>query len=297
MPVAAPHRALALTSPGSHLMGPTSPQSATAPFDPYEVFALTLSRGRKGSPTWHALHAGRMVLQCADACIAPRSPRRRPGVRTMDMLRRAVASVPSPLMRMALTGVVDTLQGFVPPESTLMALVGYAQRLHKSGHFDLAIAVYRRIVDCGESCPGFRPRDRNHLRLGYCLRESGDFDGADTEFELGIARAIRYGEVRPALNLKIARASLACMRGNIEGAESWTTSVLASAESLGDQCLIARAAHERGNAASRSAVISWKRCAGIERAMEATVFVAPHGRHRCPRGPEPAPRRHWRRIL
>jgi len=249
-------------------MGPTSPQSAAAPFDPYEVFSLTLSRGRKGSPTWHALHAGRMVLQCADACIAPRSPRRRPGVRKMDMLRRAVASVPSPVMRMALTGVVDTLQGFVPPESTLIALVGYAQRLHKSGHFDLAIAVYRRIVDCGESCPGFDLATA-HLRLGYCLRESGDFDGADTEFELGIARAIRYGEVRPALNLKIARASLACMRGNIEDAESWTTSVLASAESLGDQCLIARAAHERGNAVRERGdfveALFWH-----ERAMEAT---------------------------
>jgi tetratricopeptide (TPR) repeat protein len=186
----------------------------------------------------------------------------------MDMLRRAVASVPSPLMRMALTGVVDTLQGFVPPESTLIALVGYAQRLHKSGHFDLAIAVYRRIVDCGDSCSGFDLATA-HLRLGYCLRESGDFDGADAEFELGILRAMRYGETRAALNLKIARASLACMRGNIDDAESWTTSALASAESLGDDCLIARAAHERGNAARERGqfveALRWH-----ERAMDAT---------------------------
>jgi tetratricopeptide (TPR) repeat protein len=249
-------------------MRPSAPQSADAPFDPYAVFTVALQRAHRGSPTWHTAYAGRMVLVCADDCIAPRRPRRRPGVRKMDGLRRAVALVPSPLMRMALSGLVDTLQGFVPAESTLIAMVGYAQRLHKSGHFDLAVAVYRRIVDCAESCPGFDLATA-HLRLGYCLRESGDFTGADTEFELGILRAIRYGEVRAALNLKIARASLACMRGNIDDAESWTTTALASAESLGDPCLIARAAHERGNAARERGhfveALRWH-----ERAMHAT---------------------------
>jgi tetratricopeptide (TPR) repeat protein len=249
-------------------MAPTSPQSADKPFDPYAIFVFALARTRKGSPTWHGIDAGRQVLACADECIAPRAPRRRPGVRKMDALRRVVALVPSPLMRMALTGVVDTLQGFAPPESTLIALAGYAQRLHKSGHFDLAIAVYRRIVDCGDMCTGFDLATA-HLRLGYCLRESGDFDGADTEFELGIVRALRYGEARAALNLKIGRASLACMRGSIDDAESWTASALMSAESLGDQCLIARAAHERGNAARERGhfveALRWH-----ERAMQAT---------------------------
>src|ERR1700722_7312216 len=101
-------------------------------------------------------------------------------------------------------------------------MVGYAQRLHKGGCFDLAIAVYRRIIDCAEMCQGFDLATA-HLRLGYCLRESGDFTGADTEFELGMVRAMRYGETRAALNLKVARASLACMRGSIDDAESWTT--------------------------------------------------------------------------
>ena len=219
-----------------------------ATFDPYALFTDALKRAHRGSPAWHTVLAGRMVLESAEDCIAPRPPRRRPGVRRMDALRRAVALVPSPLMRMALSGVVDTLQGFVPTESTLIAMVAYAQRLHKSGAFDLAIAVYRRIVDCAASCQGF-DLGTAHLRLGYCLRESGDFTGADTEFELGMVWAMRYGETRAELNLKIARASLACMRGNVDDAESWTTAALVSAEALGDPCLIARAAHERGNAA------------------------------------------------
>jgi tetratricopeptide (TPR) repeat protein len=219
-----------------------------ASFDPYAIFSVALKRAHRGSPAWHTVSAGRMVLESADDCIAPRRPRRRPGVRRMDALRRAVALVPSPLMRMALTGIVDTMHGFVLPESTLIAMDRYAQRLHKSGGFDLAIAVYRRIVDCAASCQGF-DLGTAHVRLGYCLRESGDFTGADTEFELGIVWATRYGETRAALNLKIARASLACMRGHVDDAESWTTAALVSADALGDPCLIARAAHERGNAA------------------------------------------------
>ena len=166
----------------------------------------------------------------------------------MDALRRVVALVPSPLMRMALSGIVDTLQGFVPPESTLIAMASYAQRLHKSGAFDLAIAVYRHIVDCAESCPGFDLATA-YLRLGYCLREAGDYTAADTAFDLGMAWAVRHGETRAALSLKIARADLAYTRGNVDDAEVWTTAALVNAEALGDSCLIARAAHERGNVA------------------------------------------------
>jgi tetratricopeptide (TPR) repeat protein len=198
--------------------------------DPFAIYRVKIEHTRKGSAAYHALYAGHLVLKNADASIAPRSPRRRPGVSKMDAMICAIADVESLRLRQSLT-VMD-----------------YGERLHKAGDFDLAIVVYSRIMDCGETFPGF-DFGAARYRFAYCLREAGDFEAAERELQAGMAWASRYGDHHAMLNLKIALASLACARGMLSVAESSLDAALDGAEAIQDQRLISRAALERANVA------------------------------------------------
>jgi tetratricopeptide (TPR) repeat protein len=144
--------------------------------------------------------------------------------------------------------MIDAVVFNASVDPVLDAMFKYGNRMHRTGDFDLGIAVYERLLEhAARSSP--RWLAPTYLALGYCLRESGRYADAERQFVLGSAWAARRGDLLVGLRFTIARGNLACLMGNLHEATLLLDDALRDATTSGDVELIVRAAHERGNVA------------------------------------------------
>jgi tetratricopeptide (TPR) repeat protein len=151
-----------------------------------------------------------------------------------------------------LAAVIDAVEQARVPDVRQVAprLLAYGRSLDYDAHWALAADVFGTI---GRHVnPGLDPEITfdAQMRLGYCLRMSGDLDGAQVAYgEAGLAAA-SVGNRMEVLHARVGDAAIASDRGNLPAAEAILDEIIAAAGAAGFDDVHAIALHDRAYVAN-----------------------------------------------
>jgi hypothetical protein len=200
-----------------------------------------------------AISAGLSVLHLVDRWLTdvPPSP---------ETLAHAIHSARLALDRVSagrrargiLAAVIDAVEGTRVPDVRRVAprLLAYGRSLDYDAQWTLAADVFATIAH--HSNPGLDPEIMfdAQMRLGYCLRMSGDLDGAQDAYREAGRVATSVNNRTEALHARVGDAAIASDRGNLPGAESILDEIIAAAAAGGYDDVHAIALHDRAYVAN-----------------------------------------------
>jgi tetratricopeptide (TPR) repeat protein len=221
------------------------------------AFIEALASAGEGTPAWHAVKAGWLVMRFVDkwAGAAIRQDGDGPWLREVHAIHEAIARVAAGPDQRALELLYQHLldswgRRSVPVSAAMLA---YAGRLERDEAWALAADVHETFVVHASTDADHELAPDAYLRLAYCLRRAGRIDEAATAYGTAGALASAAGNIRTGLLARIGAARVLKHRGNLPAAVIALDAIVADAEAVavahgtaGLTDALARAKHDRG---------------------------------------------------
>jgi hypothetical protein len=219
----------------------------------HTAFADVLESMAESNIERPAISAGLSVLHLVDRWLTDVPP-------APDTIARSIYAARSALDRLAagkrtrgiLAGIIDAIEGTRVPDIRRVAprLLAYARSLDYDAQWSLAADVFGTIAR--HANPGLDPEIMfdAQMRLGYCLRMSGDLDRAQIAYREAGRVATSVNNQTEALHARVGDAAIASDRGNLPGAETILDEIIAAAAAGGYDDVHAIALHDRAYVAN-----------------------------------------------
>ena len=216
------------------------------------AFFDELSRLDEADDSWREVSAGLVVLRLVDrwleegaSVVATDTWGYTSVVGAVDAI-----AVGRPVRGM-LRSVVDAMAAAGNPNFRTVAprLMAYARALDFDARWVLAVDVYHTVIAFSEPLENADTVIAAHLRLGYCLRQTGEIDQSAAAYSMAGRIAEQTGDMMGVLRARIGDAKIAMLRGNLPRAELILDETIEQAVKNGLPAVESMALHDRAGAA------------------------------------------------
>jgi tetratricopeptide (TPR) repeat protein len=174
-------------------------------------------------PSWRAVSAGLVVVRLVDAWIEEGSAIVAADGWGVRSVVAAIEEMPVGMpARAILQNVVDALMESRGGDMHAVAprLMAYARTLDLDAKWGLAADVYETVLAHVHPDEDSEIAVNALLRLGRCLRETGDYAAATVSFTTAAELAHRSGDMIGTLRARIGEAKIVVERGNLPAADA-----------------------------------------------------------------------------
>lgn len=216
------------------------------------AFFDELSRLDESDEGWREVAAGLVVLRLVDRWLEEGA-----GVVAADAwghasVVSAIDEVPvGRPVRGMLRSVVDAMVAASTPNFRAVAprLMAYARALDFDAKWSLAIDVYHMVIGFSEPLEDSDTVIAAHLRLGFCLRQTGEVDQSAAAYAIAGRLSEQTGDMMGVLRARIGDAKIALLRGNLPRAEMILDATIEDAGKNQLPGVESMALHDRASAA------------------------------------------------
>jgi tetratricopeptide (TPR) repeat protein len=212
-------------------------------------FFEQLAQSDESSTAWREVTAGLVVLRLVDQWIEGEADDFKSW--GLDPVKESVAAVPSGPVRNVLSSAIAAMEVATEPDVHVVnpRLLAYGRTLEYAAAWSLAIDVYETVVRLAEQGDDHESATSASVRLGFCLRMTGDLERADTAYASASSIADAHGDMVGVLMAQLGSAKNAMVRGNLPSAEKLLDGVITSANDYRLPALESMALHDRGHVA------------------------------------------------
>jgi tetratricopeptide (TPR) repeat protein len=186
------------------------------------AFFDELSRLSEEDDAWKEISAGLVVLRLVDRWLEEGASVVAADAWGYTSVVDAVDAIPvGRPVRGMLRSVVDAMAVTSTPNFRTVAprLMAYARALDFDARWSLAVDVYHTVIASSEPLENADTVIAAHLRLGYCLRQTGSIDQSAAAYAMAGRIAEQTGDMIGVLRARIGDAKIAMLRGNLPRAE------------------------------------------------------------------------------
>lgn len=216
------------------------------------AFFDELSRLDEADDSWREVSAGLVVLRLVDRWLDEGASVVAADAWGYTSVAGAVDAIPiGRPVRGMLRSVVDAMGAATTPNFRTVAprLMAYARALDFDAKWALAVDVYHTVIAFSEPLENADTVIAAHLRLGYCLRQTGEIDQSAAAYAMAGRIAEQIGDMMGVLRARIGDAKIALLRGNLPRAELILDSTIEDAVKSGLPAVESMALHDRASAA------------------------------------------------
>jgi hypothetical protein len=195
---------------------------------------------------WREVTAGLVVLRLVDAWLQQGSRSVTGDGWSMAAARAAVSDISQGApVRAILDSVLSVLtdSSRVDMHALTPRLLAYGQTLEYGSAWTLAADVYTTVIE--HTDPVEDSESAIAARLGFCLRISGDVDGASNAYQMAGDVAAAANDMMGVLRSRIGGAKVAIVKGNLPQAETILDETIDAAAEQGFRAVESTALHDR----------------------------------------------------
>jgi len=192
----------------------------------------------------HAAVAGLIVLRVIDRWVAA-------GCRPAGELSGARAAVEGMDVgnpaRAILGALLDAVAagGSDGAQDGVRQLMAYGRHLEFEAKWELALDVYRVVVDYGAVASSSETVCDAWLRSGSCCRTQGNYDAAQAAYGEAARLAALSGDLERTLRAELGPALIARAHGSLDEADRLLAAIATSADAAGLNAVLSQVLHDR----------------------------------------------------
>jgi tetratricopeptide (TPR) repeat protein len=216
------------------------------------AFFEELARHDESDSAWREVTAGLVTLRLVDSWLERGADVSRQDGWSVNAVRDAIEEINiGRPVRGVLGNIVDVMESTPTADIHIIAprLMAYASSLDFDARWHLAIDVYRTVVAHTEPFDDSESVIAAHLRIGFCLRQTGDVAESSDAYGTAGQLAQSVGDMIGVLRARIGEAKIAILKGNFPEAESILDSTIADAALHGLNAVESMALHDRASTA------------------------------------------------
>jgi tetratricopeptide (TPR) repeat protein len=216
------------------------------------AFFSELATLDESNSDWREVTAGLVTLRLVDAWLEEGKSVVCGDSWSVSAVREAISDIDNGRpARGILKSIVDVMESSdeVDVHTVVPRLMAYASNLDFEAKWRLAIDVYRTIIGHTEPFDDTDSVVAAHLRLGFCLRQTGDIGESSEAYATAGQVAQSVGDMMGVLRARIGDAKIAMLKGNLPHAEAILDSTIADAAVHGIKTVESMALHDRASAA------------------------------------------------
>lgn len=216
------------------------------------AFFDELSRLDETDDGWREVSAGLVVLRLVDRWLEEGASVVAADAWGYTSVLEAIEEIPAGRpVRGILRSMVDAMAEAGTPGFRTVAprLLAYARALDFDAKWTLAIDVYHTVIGSSDPMGDSDTVIAAHLRLGFCLRQTGEVDRSATAYGIAGKLAEQTNDMVGVLRARIGDAKIALLRGNLPRAEMILDSTIEDAERNGLSGVQSMALQDRASAA------------------------------------------------
>lgn len=197
---------------------------------------------------WREVTAGLVVLRLVDGWLQQGSRSVTSDGWSMAAARAAVADISQGVpVRAILDSVLTVLtdSSRVDMHALTPRLLAYGQTLEYGSAWTLAADVYTTVIEHTDPVEDSESAIAAHARLGFCLRTTGDVDGAGKAYQMAGDVAAAANDMMGVLRSRIGGAKVAILKGNLPQAEAILDQTIDAAAEQGFRAVESMALHDR----------------------------------------------------
>ena len=216
------------------------------------AFFEELARHSESDSAWREVTAGLVTLRLVESWLERGADVSRQDGWSVNAVRDAISEIDCGRpVRGVLRNIVDVMESTPTADIHVIAprLMAYASSLDFDARWHLAIDVYRTVVAHTEPFDDSESVIAAHLRIGFCLRQTGDIAESSDAYGTAGQLAHSVGDMIGVLRARIGEAKIAILKGNFPEAESILDSTIADAALHGLNAVESMALHDRASTA------------------------------------------------
>lgn len=215
-------------------------------------FLETMNSSPEGSPLHHGAHAAFLTLRLLDHWLKLGAVMADPEVPAHRAAREATASLEGDKeMRAALASVIDAIEALHEPDAQplLPRVFAMGKLLEQRGSIPQAGDIYATVARYVDASVHLDLAFDAHMRHGFCLRVSGEFEWADQAYSTAATLAGRARDRVRVIHARAGQAKVEWARGNLPAADAAMQELAEEAEKLDANRVLAMVLHDRSGIA------------------------------------------------
>lgn len=211
-----------------------------------------MSSTPEGSPLHHGAHAAFLTLRLLDHWMSLGADMANPEVPANRAAREATNQLAGDdEIRMALTSVLVAIDALHEPDAQplLPRVFALGKLLEQRGQIAQATDVYMTVTRYVDLSAHIDLAFDAHMRQGFCLRVSGEFDWADQSYATAASLAARARDRVRVIHARAGQAKVEWARGNLPAADEAMQQLADEAEKLDANRVLAMVLHDRSGIA------------------------------------------------
>lgn len=211
-----------------------------------------LAAMEESDDAWLPVSSGLVVLRLVDAWLAHGPSAVAPDAFGVGAVRSAVYEIrEGDPVRSILESILDGMKQAKVAKMHAVAprMLAYARALEYEARWSLASDVYRTVVAHVHPSVDSEYAIDGQIRLGACLRNLGDIDGAAAAYRVAGQVSTAANDMVGVLRSRIGEAKIAIARGNMPSAEAILDDTIAKAGGKALRSVRSMALHDRSHVA------------------------------------------------